>query len=76
MDKYYTRAGNFYYGQNSVEKIKKKTALPLSGNKFISFDSLEIINKKGSKIYHIKANFQEWKTKTLKTIQLTTMKIL
>ena len=55
MEKYYTRACNFYYGQNSVEKIKTKTALPLNGNKFISFDSLEIINKSGSKIYHIKS---------------------
>tara|TARA_X000000368_G_C23016166_1_gene705811 strand:+ start:646 stop:1692 length:1047 start_codon:yes stop_codon:yes gene_type:complete len=55
MEKYYTRACNFYYGQNSVAKIKTKTALPLNGNKFISFDSLEIINKSGSKIYHIKS---------------------
>ena len=55
MKKYYTRACNFYYGQNSVAKIKTKTALPLNGNKFISFDSLEIINKSGSKIYHIKS---------------------
>ena len=45
MEKYYTRACNFYYGQNSVEKIKTKTALPLNGNKFISFDSFEIIRK-------------------------------
>ena len=55
MKKYYTRACNFYYGQNSVAKIKTKTALPLNGNKFISFDSLEIINKSGSKIYNIKS---------------------
>ena len=55
MEKYYTRACNFYYGQNSVAKIKTKTALPLNGNKFISFESLGIINKSGSKIYNIKS---------------------
>ena len=29
MQKYYTRACNFYYGKQSIEKIKKKLALPL-----------------------------------------------
>ncbi len=55
MQKYYTRACNFYYGQNSLNKIKAKTSLPLNGNKLISFDSLEIIGKNGSKIYNIKS---------------------
>ena len=52
MDKYYTRACNFYFGKNSQEKIKKNLALPLGGNKNISFDNIEIISrKKKKKIY-------------------------
>ena len=45
MVKYYTRACNFYYGEISKEKVKKKS-LPLNGNKLISFDSIEIITRK------------------------------
>ena len=43
MDKYYTRACNFYYGKKSKEKLKLKNALPLGENNFISFDKWEII---------------------------------
>ena len=46
MIKYYTRACNFYYGQVSKEKVKKKINLPLNGNKLISFDSIELITRK------------------------------
>ena len=53
MIKYYTRACNFYYGSISKDKIKKKLALPLNGNNLISFDSLEIINRKYKKKIHI-----------------------
>jgi len=53
MIKYYTRACNFYYGLDSIEKIKKKLSLPLNGNKLISFDNIEIINKKYKKKIHI-----------------------
>ena len=35
MKKYYTRACNFYYGNNANLLIKKKLALPLCGNKNI-----------------------------------------
>ena len=42
MEKYYTRACNFYYGSISKEKIKKKLSLPLNGNDLISFDNIEI----------------------------------
>ena len=45
MKKYYTRACNFYYGQNSIKKVKNKTSIPLNNNKFISFDTLEIITR-------------------------------
>ena len=49
MIKYYTRACNFYYGSTSREKIKKKLSLPINGNNLISFDTLEIINRKYKK---------------------------
>ncbi len=55
MEKCYTRACNFFYGKNSLEKVKSKKALPLSGNNRISFDNIEIITKKGCKTYHIKS---------------------
>ena len=58
MAKYYTRACNFYYGKLATSLIKKKKALPLCGNKFIAFDTLEIIsrNKKiiNSRFIHFK----------------------
>ena len=54
MIKYYTRACNFYFGSKSVEKIKKKLSLPLNGNRYLSFDSIEIINRKKIKTIHIK----------------------
>ena len=58
MEKYYTKACNFYYGEQSKSKIKKKIALPLCGNDFISFDTLEIITKRSKKkIYFKDINF-------------------
>ena len=54
MIKYYTRACNFYYGSQSLQKIKKKLSLPLNGNNYLSFDSIELINRKIKKIIHIK----------------------
>ena len=53
MEKYYTRACNFYYGPISKLKIKKKLALPLNGNNLISFDCIELITKKSKKLIHI-----------------------
>ena len=64
MKKYYTRACNFFYGNNSKEKIKKKTALPLNGNNDISFDELEIISKNFKK--KIKINKVKYLSKSLK----------
>ena len=49
MVKYYTRACNFYYGPISKEKVKKKQSIPLHGNKLISFDTVEILTRKGAK---------------------------
>ena len=54
MEKYYTRACNFYYGSNSIKTISKKISLPLNGNKFISFDSIELITRNSKKIINIK----------------------
>ena len=50
MNKYYTRACNFYYGKQSRNLIKKNKALPLSGNLDISFNQLEIFIRKKNKI--------------------------
>ena len=54
MVKYYTRACNFYLGQNSKKKINEGKALPLSNNKLISFDTIEIITRKYKKKIHIR----------------------
>ena len=54
MEKYYTRACNFYYGSISKKKIKKKLAIPLNGNNLISFDTIEIINRKCKKRIHLR----------------------
>ena len=55
MIKYYTRACNFYYGLTSLEKVKKKLSLPLHGNKFISFDTIEIISRKKKRKLDLKS---------------------
>tara|TARA_B100001057_G_scaffold341998_1_gene342877 strand:+ start:175 stop:1233 length:1059 start_codon:yes stop_codon:yes gene_type:complete len=50
MKKYYTRACNFFYGSYSKKLIKKKLALPLCGDKSISFNQIEIFIKDKKKI--------------------------
>jgi len=51
MRKYYTRPCNFYYGNYAKDLVKNKKALPLAGRNHISFDQLEIFErKKGKKI--------------------------
>ena len=54
MEKYYTRACNFFYGKISRINIKNKKSLPLSDNKDISFDTIEIISRNFQKKYNIK----------------------
>ena len=54
MNKYYTRACNFYYGTVSKKNIIKKKSIPLNGYNDISFDKIEIINRKKSKIINFK----------------------
>ncbi len=50
MIKYYTRACNFYYGNQAKLLIKKKLALPLCGNKYIAFDTIEVFQRKNDKV--------------------------
>jgi len=53
MNKYYTRACNFYYGKTSKTNIKNKNAIPLNGINSISFDKIEIIHRKKTKIINL-----------------------
>ena len=51
MERYYTRACNFYYGFNAKILIKKKLALPLCGRKDIAFDKVEIFTRKKRRVF-------------------------
>ena len=51
MIKYYTRACNFKYGPIAKHLIRAKKALPLCGNKNISFEQVEIITRGKKKIH-------------------------
>ena len=53
MKKYYTRACNFYYGNKARDLVKIKKALPLNGNKSISFDHIEILSRDNCRLLHI-----------------------
>jgi dihydropteroate synthase len=55
MKRYYTRACNFYYGNESKILVNKKKSLPLNGNKEISFDYIEIISRKSKKKVSLKS---------------------
>ena len=46
MEKYYTRACNFYFGNQSKVLVSKKKSIPLHQKKEISFDHIEIITRK------------------------------
>ncbi len=50
MNKYYTRACNFYYGKQAQLLIKKNNAFPLCGNKHIAFDQIELIKRERKKV--------------------------
>ena len=55
MQKYYTRACNFYYNKISREKVKKKISLQVSGKKSFSFDTIEIITRTNKKKINIRS---------------------
>ena len=54
MKRYYTRACNFFYGEESKILVSKKKSIPLSNNKEISFDHFEIISRQSKKKISIK----------------------
>ncbi len=54
MNRYYTRACNFYFGKVSKEKVKLKISLPLNGDPLISFDNIEIISRNKKKKINIR----------------------
>tara|TARA_B100001093_G_scaffold226675_1_gene217212 strand:- start:1418 stop:2470 length:1053 start_codon:yes stop_codon:yes gene_type:complete len=54
MYRYYTKACNFYYGNKSKFLVNKKITFPLSGNKKLSFDHIEIISRNSKKRISIK----------------------
>ena len=54
MNEYYTRACNFYYGTISKTYIREKKSIPLNGYNHISFDKIEIIDRKKNKIINLK----------------------
>ena len=45
MKRYYTRACNFHYGNDSRILVDNNKTIPLNGNKNISFDHIEIISR-------------------------------
>ena len=49
MRRYYTRACNFYYGNESRLLVDSNKSIPLNGNKNISFDHIEIISRTSKK---------------------------
>ena len=53
MNGYYTRACNFYYGNQSKILVSKNKSIPISQIKEISFDKIEIITRKSKKIISI-----------------------
>ena len=49
MRRYYTRVCNFFYGHESRLLVNSNKAIPLNGNKNISFDHIEIISRTSKK---------------------------
>ena len=49
MPRYYTRACNFYYGNQSKKLVKKNKTIPFNQMKEISFDQIEILTRKSKK---------------------------
>ena len=62
MIRYYTRACNFKYGSTAKQLINSKKALPLCGDKNISFEEIEIISRKKNKIFSKIINFKKINT--------------
>ena len=69
MQKYYTRACNFYHNKISLENVKKGISLPVGGNNSISFDTIEIITRTKKKKINIK-NINKLPNKIKKKVQI------
>ena len=65
MIKYYTRACNFFYGNQARKFIKNKTALPLCGSNRIAFNSLEIFTRRKKDIKSKYINIKDIKSMTV-----------
>jgi len=66
MRRYYTRACNFFYGNESRLLVNGNKSIPLNGNKNISFDCIEIISRTSrKKIFINKINNQAKSLKKL-----------
>ena len=59
MIKYYTRACNFNYGFSARKLIKQGKALPLCGNKNISFRQIEVLSRKKNKVFTKKIDLKK-----------------
>ena len=66
MNKYYTRACNFYYGFEAKSLIKRKLALKLCGKNDIAFDKVEIFHRSKNNIKSSIIHFK--KIKSLKPL--------
>ena len=53
MQRYYTKACNFYFGNQSKILVNKKKSIPLHQIQEISFDHVEIITRKTNRIISI-----------------------
>ena len=67
MVKYYTRACNFYHGNQAKKLLKKKFALSLGGSKRTAFDCIELFERKDKKIKSKFVNIKD--IKKLKKIE-------
>ena len=61
MRKYYTRPCNFCYGNYANRLITSKKALPLAGNKNISFSEIEVFERKKGKVKSFVCNINKIK---------------
>ena len=77
MRKYYTRPCNFYYGNYSKKLVKLKKSLPLAANNKISFDKIEVFQRKkgkGTKSYIYSLNEIKNLNEEIKNIVKTDLK--
>ena len=76
MREYYTRACSFIYGSRARKLISQKKALSLNSRKNLAFNSIELMQRKGKKVYTklIKINHLQKLNSKIKKIVLTDLK--